>query len=269
VVATAQRYVDIAGISMGSRSSACSLPSSACNLQSPAVCRARLLDCSPLGRPCMVGRAHSVSHAVRMQSAKARSKKIALANSAGGASQLKQVRLLGARRLSCSVVMAAANLAWTLARGVTHGELCGLMCRIKRRCRRFAAYAGSRSMPRRNGRRWRSTWLPSTASRRSRTVSRTRCSGRVASCVHSVVVVARIECIWCIWCIRMVYLASLVYSWVLGVPQHPARALVERDGAQPVPWTSPSTERRIFSSLSLSFAMSSSVRGWTSKDSRD
>jgi len=196
VVATAQRYVDIAGISMGSRSSAGSLQSAiACSLRGSI---ARLLAA---GRPCMVGRAHSVSHAVRMQSAKARSKKTALANSAGGASQLKQVRLLGARRLSCSVVMAAANLAWTLARGVTHGELCGLMCRIKRRCRRFAAYAGSRSMPRRNGRRWRSTWLPSTASRRSRTVSRTRCSGRVASCVHSVVVVARIECIWCIRCI--------------------------------------------------------------------
>ena len=201
-MATAQRYVDIAGIKVfGQQSSASSLWPAICNrLQSAG------LDCSiarllAAGRPCMVGRAHSVSHAVRMQSAKARSKKMALANSAGGASQLKQVRLLGARRLSCSVVMAAANLAWTLARGVTHGELCGLMCRIRRRCRRFAAYAGSRSMPRRNGGRWRSTWLPSTASRRSRTVSRTRCSGRVASCVHSVVVVARIECIWCIWCI--------------------------------------------------------------------
>ena len=50
MVATAQRYVDIAGIKVFGQQS------SACNLQSPAVCGTRLLDCSIARRwPTMHG----------------------------------------------------------------------------------------------------------------------------------------------------------------------------------------------------------------------
>lgn len=55
-----------------------------------------------------------------MQSAKARAKKAALANSTGGESQLKKVRLLSVRHTSGSAVVTHAVLSGKLAGGVTH-----------------------------------------------------------------------------------------------------------------------------------------------------